>query len=143
MGVPISPGQIRLLSFLAKKASWATRLEAEGPFPSRADISMVQVDESRLGVNDRALPPGAHPEQGPGEWGLPICREHGNQGRQPDSGVRRAELGVISRCRAMLHIMFSIIEAVNCRGKAGYCVMPSGDLDVIFGSQRVVSCGQA
>ena len=79
VGVPVSPGQIRILSFLAKKASWATRLEAEGPFPSRADVSMVQVGESRLGVDDRALPPGPHPEQGPGEWGLPICREHSNQ----------------------------------------------------------------
>lgn len=67
--------QMGLPGSLAKKASRAARLEAEGLFP-RADVSMVQAGESRLGVNDRALPPGAGPEQRSGDWGLPVPREH-------------------------------------------------------------------
>lgn len=76
---------------------------------------MVQAGESRLGVDDRHSHPALSLGQAPGSGDIPSTGSMGTRDRYLTLGVRRAELGGIFRCRAMLHI---VLRIPHYRGKA-------------------------
>lgn len=69
---------------------------------------MVQVGESRLGVDDRHSPPVLSLSQALGSGDIPSTGSMGTRDRCLTLGVRRTELGGIIRCRAMLHVVLRI-----------------------------------